>query len=90
MGKHNLYYVPVCSINNLSEQMTTVLIRKMERRKVWGEIYSALLFQNSHGLLNAQPTPSKGSLRGELKRELAEGSRPDWLETGNNINAHKY
>lgn len=90
MEKHNLYYVLVCSINNLSEQMTTVLIRKMERRKVWGEIYSALLIQNSHGLLNIQPTWSKGSLTGELKWELAEDSCHYWLDTGNNINAHKY
>lgn len=81
MEKHNLYYVPVCSINNLSEQMTTVLIRKMERRKVWGEIHSALLIQNSRGLLSIQPTPSKGSLRGESKWELAEGSCPHWLDT---------
>lgn len=90
MEKHDLYYVPACSINNLSEQMTTVLIREMERRKVWGEIHPALLIRNSRGLLKIQPARGKGSLRGELKWELAGGSCPHWLDTGNDRNEQQY
>lgn len=86
MEKHNLYYVPVCSINNLSEQMTTVLIRKMERRKGWGEIDSALLPKIP------MVCSAFSQQQGEVPWEV--NSSGSWLkvglETGNNINAQKY
>lgn len=98
---HNLYCTLACSTNKLSKEMTTLLIRKMERRGVFWKIYSALFIQPAHGLLNIYLILSKRSLTGgacELKchpkgksvGELAEDSCPYWLDAGNKINAQKY
>lgn len=76
------------------------MIRKLERKKVLGKIYSALFVQTSHGLLNIYLILRKRSLTGGacvLKchpkgsvGELVEDSHHYWLDAGNNINAHKH